>query len=102
VTESSKGKATAHEDTVLEDSISKRICQHCATHDCVAFNQLSYYLPLTESRLPENMTRDPLSEFFLNKRTRIYARGPQGTYPQGRFLVFPTIKIQDPSTFCSK
>jgi hypothetical protein len=77
VAESSKGKATAHEDTVLEDSISERICQHCATRDCVAFNQLNYHLPLTKSRLPENVTRDPLSEFFLNKITQIYARGLQ-------------------------
>jgi hypothetical protein len=55
-----------------------------------------------ESKLPENMTRDPLSKFFLNKRTQIYARGLQGTYPQERFSVFPTTKIQDPPTFCSK
>jgi hypothetical protein len=34
----------------------------------------TYHLTLTESRLPENITKDPLSEFFLNKRTRIYAR----------------------------
>jgi hypothetical protein len=52
----------------------------------------TYHLPLTESRLPENMTKDPLSE-FLNKRTRIYARGLQGIYPQKIFLIFPTIKI---------
>jgi hypothetical protein len=62
----------------------------------------TYHLPLTENRLPENMTKDPLSEFFLNKRTWIYARGLQGIYPQKRFLVFPMIKIQDPPTFCSK
>jgi hypothetical protein len=53
----------------------------------------NYHLPLTESRLSENMTKDPLSEFFLNKRTQINARGLQGTYPQDRFLAFPTIKI---------
>jgi hypothetical protein len=41
----------------------------------------TYHLPLVESRLLENMTKDPLSEFFLNKRTRIYARRLQGTYP---------------------
>jgi hypothetical protein len=45
------------------------------------------------------MIKDPLSEFFLNKRTQIYARGLHGTYPQKRFSVFPTIKIQDPPTF---
>jgi hypothetical protein len=36
---------------------------------------VTYHLPLTESRLPEDMTKDSLSEFFLNKRTRIYAQG---------------------------
>jgi hypothetical protein len=35
----------------------------------------TYHLPLIESRLPKNMTKDPLSEFFLNKRTWIYAWG---------------------------
>jgi hypothetical protein len=74
MTESSKGKATTLEDTVLEDSISERICQHCATRDCVAFNQLNYHLPLAESRLPKNMTRDPLSKFFLKKEP-IYMLG---------------------------
>jgi hypothetical protein len=63
---------------------------------------ITYNLPLTKSRLPKNMTRDPLSEFFLNKRTRIYARGLQSVYPQKRFLVFLTIKIQDPPTFYPK
>jgi hypothetical protein len=93
VIESGKGKATACEDTVLENSISERICQHCATHDCATCNSTTtYHPPLTESRLPENMTKDPLSE-FLNKRTRIYARGLQGIYPQKIFLIFPTIKI---------
>jgi hypothetical protein len=66
VTESSKGKATVREDTVLEHSISKRICQHCATRDRAALTNstTTYHLPLAESRLPENMTKDPLSEFF--------------------------------------
>jgi hypothetical protein len=36
VTESGKEKATAREDTVLEDSISKGICQHSATRDCAS------------------------------------------------------------------
>jgi hypothetical protein len=35
----------------------------------------TYHLPVIESMLLENMTKDPLSEFFLNKRTRIYAQG---------------------------
>jgi hypothetical protein len=50
VTESSKGKATVREDTVLEHSISKRICQHCATRDRAAFNQLNHHLPPTSGR----------------------------------------------------
>jgi hypothetical protein len=33
VTESSKGKTTTHEDTVLEKGIYGRICQHCTTRD---------------------------------------------------------------------
>jgi hypothetical protein len=33
VTESSKGKTTACEDTVLEEGISGRICQHYTTRD---------------------------------------------------------------------
>jgi hypothetical protein len=33
VIESSKGKTTTREDTVLEEGISERICQHCTTHD---------------------------------------------------------------------
>jgi hypothetical protein len=33
VTESSKGKTTTREDTVLEEGISGRICQHCTTRD---------------------------------------------------------------------
>jgi hypothetical protein len=37
VIESSKGKTTAHEDTVLEDGISGRICQHYTTRDWAAF-----------------------------------------------------------------
>jgi hypothetical protein len=53
----------------------------------------TYHPPLIESKLPKNMKKDPLSEFLLNKRTRIYAQGLQGTYPQKRFLVFPMIKI---------
>jgi hypothetical protein len=85
MTESSKGKETTREDTILKDSISRRICQHCATRDYVAFNQLNYHLPLIKSRLSKNMTRDLLSEFFLNKRTRIYAGGLQGAYPHKRF-----------------
>jgi hypothetical protein len=36
VIESSKGKATAREDTLLEDNISKGICQHSATRDCAS------------------------------------------------------------------
>jgi hypothetical protein len=36
VIESSKGKATTCEDVVLEDSISKGICQHSATRDCTS------------------------------------------------------------------
>jgi hypothetical protein len=62
----------------------------------------TYHLPLTESRLPENMTKDPLSEFFLNKRTRIYARGLQGTYPHKRFLVFFDDQNPRPSNFLSQ
>jgi hypothetical protein len=50
VTESSKGKATTCEDTVLKDSISKGICQHCTTYDCVVFNQLNGQLPPTTPR----------------------------------------------------
>jgi hypothetical protein len=61
-----------------------------------------YHQPLTERRLSENMTKDPASEFFLNKRTRINAQGLQGTYPHKRFSIFPTIKIQDPLTFYFK
>jgi hypothetical protein len=33
VTESCKGKMITREDTVLEEGISERICQHCTTHD---------------------------------------------------------------------
>jgi hypothetical protein len=32
------------------------------------YSTTTYHLPLTESRLSENMTKDSLSEFFLNKR----------------------------------
>jgi hypothetical protein len=49
VIESSKGKATALEDTILKDGISKKICQHCATRDYIAFNQLNYHLPLKKA-----------------------------------------------------
>jgi hypothetical protein len=41
----------------------------------------TYNGPLIESRLSENMAKDSLSKFFLNKRTRINAQGLQGTYP---------------------
>jgi hypothetical protein len=98
------------------------------------------HLPLTQRRVLENMTKDPITEFFINKknpdicsgaaeyisseeifnfltiktqypptfcsssikRTRIYARGLQSTYPRRRFLVFLMIKIQDLPTFYSK
>jgi hypothetical protein len=33
VTESRKEKTTVHEDTVLKEGISGRICQHCTTRD---------------------------------------------------------------------
>jgi hypothetical protein len=104
VTESSKEKATTHEDTysrtVYPKEYANTVQPVTAQHST---NSTTTYHPLlTKSRLPENMKKDPLSEFFLNKRTPIYARGLQDTYAQKRFLVFPTIKIQDPPTFCSK
>jgi hypothetical protein len=76
VTESSKGKTAAREDTVLEqgkfgriwNTVQLMIEQHL-------YSTTTYHLPLTESRLSENMIKDPLSEFFLNKRIRIYAQG---------------------------
>jgi hypothetical protein len=49
VTESSKGKTIAREDTVLKEGISGRICQHCTTHDWVAFI-LNHHLPPTSDR----------------------------------------------------
>jgi hypothetical protein len=33
------------------------------------YSTTTYHLALTESKLSENMTKDPLSKFFLNKRT---------------------------------
>jgi hypothetical protein len=60
--ESGKGKATVHEDTVLEDSISKGICQHSATRDYATAN---YHQPPIEGRTLENMTKDPISEYAL-------------------------------------
>jgi hypothetical protein len=103
VTESSKRKATTCEDTVLKDSISKGICQHCATCDCVAFNKLNGQLPpLIERRLLENMTKDSLSEFFLNKKNPNICSGAVGYISLEEIFIFLTIKIQDLLTFCSK
>ena len=44
----------------------------------------------------QRICQDPASEFFLNKRTWIYARGLQ----QERFSVLWTTHIQDPPTLC--
>jgi hypothetical protein len=34
----------------------------------------NYHLPLTKRRLLDNMTKDPISELFLNKKNPKYAR----------------------------
>jgi hypothetical protein len=49
VTESNKGKTSMREDTVLEEGISRRICQHCTPRDKAAFI-LNHHLPPTSDR----------------------------------------------------
>jgi hypothetical protein len=49
VTESSKGKTTTHEDTVLEEGISRRKCQHCTIRDWTTFI-LNHHLPPTPNK----------------------------------------------------
>ena len=47
----------------------------------------------------QRIYQDPVSEFFLNKRTQIYARG---VHQERFFSSFEQHKIQDPPAPCSK
>ena len=58
--------------------------------------------PRTESMLLENMTKDPISEFFLNQKNLDIYSGAEGYISSEEIFSFPTIMIQDPPTFCSK
>jgi hypothetical protein len=105
VTESSKGKATTYEDTVLKDSISKGICQHCVTRDCATFSQLNGQLPPTAHRRKDTWEygkRPYIRVLLEQKETRYISGAAEYISSDEIFSFFPTIKIQDPPTFCSK
>jgi hypothetical protein len=91
-TGSSKGKATTCEDTILEDSISKGICQQHLTN-----SMTNYQLPLTERRLLENMTKDPISEFFLNKKNPDICSRVAGYISSYEIFCFSNNKNSKPS-----
>jgi hypothetical protein len=93
-TRNSKGKATTCEDAVLEDSISKRICQQHLTN-----SMANYHLSLTKRRLLENMTKDPISEFFSNKKNPDICSGAAGYISSYEIFSFSNDKNSRPSNF---
>ena len=59
----------------------------------------TYHLPRTESMLLENMTKDPISEFFLNKKNPDICSGAAGYTSSDEIFSFSNDKDSRPSNF---
>jgi hypothetical protein len=58
-----------------------------------------YHLPPTERRLLENMTKDPISEFFSNKKNPDICSGAAGYISSDEIFSFSNDKNSRPSNF---
>jgi hypothetical protein len=59
----------------------------------------NYHLPLTEGRTLENMTKDPIIEFFLNKKNPDICSGAAGYISSDEIFSFSNNKNSRPSNF---
>jgi hypothetical protein len=59
----------------------------------------NYHLPLIERRVLENMTKDPISEFFFNKKNPDICSGPAEYISSEDIFSFSNNKNSRPSDF---
>jgi hypothetical protein len=59
----------------------------------------NYHLPLTKRRLLENMIKDPISEFFLNKKNPDICSEVAGYISSDEIFSFSNDKNSRPSNF---